>query len=369
LGSTELFYLICTAGYFLLALILFFGVNKRLKLTARQDLPSVSVIVAARNEEENIAACLAALNDLEYPRHLLEIVVVNDRSEDRTHEIISQFLQKNSRFTYIIRKTKSENLSGKAAALAQGIEASSGELIFITDADCRVPRHWLLRMQRYFSSDVGIVLGFTALDFGRNLFFALQAVDWLYLLSAAAGAIGLGHPLSWIGNNFAMRRETYKEVGGYQGVGYSLTEDFALLRAVVRKTDWRVTFCQEKDSLIVSKPVSTFPGFISQRKRWALGGMRLHWFGKILIVLSFFVHAAALASVFFGVIQWGAILFASILIGDFLIFYNSLKKFRQWNLLILLPIYKLFSFFYMLVLALILAVHRRVVWKGIQYQR
>jgi len=364
---------ICAAafgvGYFALAMVLVVGLNRKFDLVGEDDLPSVSVIVAARNEEENIAACLAALDQLDYPRELLEIVVVNDRSQDRTHEIISRFVRKNPDFTYLNLKNKSTKLSGKAAALAQGIEMSRGQLIFITDADCIVRPRWLHRMQRHFSPEVGIVVGFTVLGSEKNIFAKLQALDWIYLLSAAAGAIGLGYPLSWIGNNFAIRRETYDDVGGYQGVGYSLTEDFALLRAVARRTNWRVAFSAARDGLVTSQPVRTFADFISQRKRWAIGGANVHWLGKILIVFSFFVHLIAIGSALSGVSFFSAILFASIFIGDFLILYKLLKKFELWRLLPLLPIYKLFSFFYMLILALILVFHRRVVWKGIQYQR
>ncbi len=356
------------SGYGFFALALFKGSRAKWPVVKDGKLPSVSVIVPARNEEKNIVACMESLEQLDFPRELLQIVIVNHCSVDRTHEIISKFIHDKPHFTYVKIRNEPVKLSGKAAALSEGIKNSRGEIIFTTDADCIVPPGWLRSMVRFFVPDVGVVLGFTVVKIKKKIFFKLQAIDWLYLLSVGAGAIGIKKPLSWFGNNFAIRREVYDSVGGYEGIGFSLAEDFALFNAVSRLSKWKVAFSIDKNCLVITQPVEKFFDFISQRKRWAIGARDVPWFGKLMIVFSFFMHLFLIASFFTANFIFAATLFSSILIFDILLISEAAKKLQYRRLLLWLPFYKIFSFLYMLILAITLVFRRRVVWKGIQYQ-
>jgi len=229
----------------------------------------VSIIVAARNEADHIKDCLSSLAQLDYPQNLLEIVVVNDRSQDGTHKIITQFIKDHPTSKYSQVETINPGLSGKANAISHGINLSKGEIILITDADCIVPENWVKKMVSYFAKPVGLVAGFTLLDYSTRIFDKLQNLDWAYMLSVAAGAIGMNIPLTCIGNNFAFRRHVYEEIGGYEGVGFSVTEDFALLKAIATRTDWKIIFPVDAECLVISKPVRTLGQFFSQRKRWS----------------------------------------------------------------------------------------------------
>jgi len=194
-----------------------------------------------------------------------------------------------------------------------------------------------------------------------------KSLDWSYMLSVAAGSIGLNIPLTCIGNNFAMRRNTYKEVGGYEGVGFSVAEDFALLMAIAQKTNWKIVFPLEIQSIVYSKPVKNLIEFFKQRKRWAIGGTSVHWFGKLLIIESVFIHFAIVYLLIIGKFLFASSLFGVILISDLLLIYPLLKKINKKKLLFFLPIYKFFSLFYMLILSVILLVNPTVEWKGIKY--
>ncbi|MEI9943927.1 MAG: glycosyltransferase [Chitinophagaceae bacterium] len=91
----------------------------------------ISVIIPARNEEENIGKLLNALNEQTYPKESFEIIVVDDHSEDGTTNIVSTF----PRVKLISLKDDNIN-SYKKKAIETGIAAATGELIVTTDADC-----------------------------------------------------------------------------------------------------------------------------------------------------------------------------------------------------------------------------------------
>ncbi len=321
------------------------------------------MIVAARNEAENIDQCLSSLDRLVYPQHLLEIFIVNDRSVDETHEIITEFIKDKSYFNYLFNENESPNLSGKANAISQAIKKSNGEIILITDADCEVPSRWIQNMLSYFHEDVGIVAGFTRLQ-NNGFFSKMQSLDWAYMLTVAAGSVGIGVPLTCIGNNFAFRREAYDAVGGYETVGFSVTEDFALLQSITKNTNWKVVAPIKSQSIVQSKPAKNYFDFFKQRQRWAVGGKSVHWFGKLLIVINFFLLAAIFSLLMLGKFLPAGEIFTVTLFCDLLLLFPTLKKAGKQKLIFLLPIYKIFSFCYMLILSLILLFNPTVEWKG-----
>ncbi len=354
-------------SYFGFSLALCHGIKRNYEINQAQNL-FVSVIVAARNEAENIHDCLTSLTRLDYPEEFLEIIIINDRSEDTTDQIISQFINDKSRFKYLSIFKSIPNLSGKASAISQAIGYSKGEIIIITDADCVVPKNWVQKMTSYFTNQIGVVAGFSLLDFSKGLFNKIQNLDWTYLLSVAAGAVGLGIPLTCMGNNFAFRRGAYDEVGGYEGVGFSVTEDFALLKAIAQKTKWKIAFPIDPECLVNSKPTKSLKDFFSQRKRWATGGMSVHWFGKILITTSLITHLIFLGLLIFSQkFFWEIAMLLLILFNDYLILKMPLNLLNMKVYLKYLPHYKIFFLFYSIVLLFQLLFIPTITWKGIQY--
>ena len=139
----ELIFAITVFLYFIQIALFLIGANKRYdKIQSEDDLPTASVIVAARNEENNILACIESLDKLDYPEGKLEIILVDDFSEDGTKKIIDEFIADKPKFRLIQPSLKLTEKVGKANALANGIRASKGEIILTTDADCAVSPTW-----------------------------------------------------------------------------------------------------------------------------------------------------------------------------------------------------------------------------------
>ena len=119
----------------------------RLRSSSNSDyLPFVSVVIAARNEEGNIERCIEALKKQDYSNKLFEVIIINDRSTDNTAEIIAGKTDSVSNFHTLTIKDLPVNTSPKKFALQKGIEASKGEIILTTDADCVPKPGWISGM-------------------------------------------------------------------------------------------------------------------------------------------------------------------------------------------------------------------------------
>jgi cellulose synthase/poly-beta-1,6-N-acetylglucosamine synthase-like glycosyltransferase len=276
----------------------------------------VSVVVAARNEQHNIENLLHDLVQQTYPSALYEIIIVNDGSEDRTGEVIDNFVHQ---FDFVKQiYSQPDPVSGlfaKKNALNQGIRQGSGELILTIDADCRVKSTWIETMVSYFADDVGMVVGFSQLGKRGNqytLLERLQAIDFLTLMAAAQGSVNLNFPLAASGQNFAYRKQAFEQVGGYERIKNRVSGDDVLLLQLVKKlTSWKIRFAPSEKAFNWTQPEKTLKSFLNQRKRWASNGSYQFYLNKGFF---FFILTVFLMNIL-------------VLVGSPLYFfkYNSLK--------------------------------------------
>jgi cellulose synthase/poly-beta-1,6-N-acetylglucosamine synthase-like glycosyltransferase len=355
--------------YALSSFSLFYGLVRCRPARVSQQHPFVSVLIAARNEEDRLPACLQSLLNSTYPAGKFEILVIDDRSTDNTRLVAENFSRQNPHLRVIPIHQRLENLSGKASALCQGLEHARGEIILLTDADCRVPSNWMAQMAGYFTPGVGLAGGFTLLSEGNrkaSLFTSVQTLDWIYLLTIGAGAAGLGRPVSIIGNNFAFRRAAYEAVGGYQKIGFSIIEDFALMRAIDEQTDWQIVFPLDPQLAITSDPAKTWREFYEQRQRWAAGGKEAGGLAKAFLLAAFLGHLACLVAAFISTALAASCFF--ILAGaDFLLLWQSTRRLKRQELLRIFPLFEIYYFFYSFFFAPTVLLPARVRWKGVQY--
>ena len=155
----------------------------------------VSVIIAARNEEENISRCLISVLNQSYPASLYEIIVVNDRSTDRTRAILEGFAAEYDRVVEVHVSNTPTGWAPKKHAIQTGIEKARGELLLFTDADCEVGPEWIDALVSLFEPDTGVVIGYSAVR-SDGFFEELQRIDFLAMMSAACGIANLGFPLA-----------------------------------------------------------------------------------------------------------------------------------------------------------------------------
>ena len=303
--------------------------------------PTVSILIAARNEETTIRACLEAVARLDYPPECVEVLIGNDQSTDRTGEVVIDFITDKPHFRLIAISESQTNLRGKANVLAQLARLARGQYLFFTDADTQVPPDWLTEMSRYLAGNVGIVTGVT-LPAGPCLFHTLQSIDWLYNLTLTHLVSSFGVPVTAMGNNMAVSRTAYDAVGGYESLPFSVVEDYALFRAVVGQ-DFGFRNLLSETVLARTRPVDTLRQFLSQRKRWMRGATDLPvWMvislyvqylaGPLLLLLGWFAPALAVS-------LYVLKLFVQTLVISFGL--GRLRQTRLWPYALLFEVYQL----------------------------
>lgn len=328
------------------------------------DLPRVSVVVPARNEQANIGACIESLIACDYPQHLLEIIVVNDRSIDDTGRIIDDLAAQHP-WIRAVHRTEADavaNLRGKPGALQAGIDQASGELLVLTDADCRVQTGWIRTMVEPFAdAGVGMVCSFTTVRRG-NLFALIQDIEWLYTSGMAQSANNNGKPLGCFGNNMALRASTFREIGGYRSISFSVTEDLALLQAI-RRAESRVAFICEPDSRVETEPCTSIGEYLRQKQRWVQGGLGLGWRGITFAATSVIYWFGLAYSIVVAEPSWIVLFICLRMVGDGMLITNSALRLRRYYLLPAVAPTILLLLLLELLLP-VLALQKRVVWKG-----
>ena len=269
-----LFTAILAAGYAVIVLRLFFCArNLKRGENARQLF--VSVIVAARNEEQNIGRCLDASVQQTYPAHRFEIIIVDDRSTDKTAAIVEKFCRQFSHVKLKQIEKVPAGIAPKKFAIEQGIESAKGEIILTTDADCAPAPGWVEAMISYFEPDVGLVAGFSPLEEENSdsVFTRLFTLDSLSLAAVAAGGFGMGRPLTCSGRNLGYRKETFRAVGGFKEIQHFVSgDDDLLLHLVSRQSLWKTRYAANRNAIVRSKAPSSFKQFANQRIRHASKG-------------------------------------------------------------------------------------------------
>jgi cellulose synthase/poly-beta-1,6-N-acetylglucosamine synthase-like glycosyltransferase len=325
----------------------------------------VSVVVAAKDEEKNLPACLESLVRIDYPRELLEIIVVNDQSSDRTASIVDGFA---ARYDNVKRIDAAESLvtRGKANALSQGIDAAAGEFIFLTDADCSVPPTWVAGTLKYFDERTGIVGGVTLISNTQSIVSGIQSLDWDFLLSIASGAATLRKPVACLGNNLAFRKRAYEDVGGYRKINFSVTEDYALFKAVARSGSWEYRYPMDKDTLVETLPVKTLKEVFAQRRRWATGGKDTGLFGIVTLAPGFLLHWMVLISIVFSPVLFLISFLLKVLL-DGLFVLPTLKHYGKIAHLKFILSFEIYYLVYVAVLPFSVYLGKAITWKGRKY--
>ena len=365
--TLTVFFAIFTSLYVGQCLLFIYGLKKEKSEKNYSFEPKVSIVTAARNEEKNIHSFLESLASIDYPSEKLEIIVVDDNSTDATPKIIKEFVSGHPGILTLTAQLSKDHLRGKANAIAQGIDRSTGEIILMTDADCVVQPSWVRATAQNFGEKTGVVAGLTLLQPG-GWFAGMQSLDWAYILAVASAAMSLNNPLSCIGNNFSFRRSAYDEVGGYRGTKFSVTEDFALFKAITESGRWGYRYPFEKETLVFSRACSNMTELYRQKRRWGVGGKDMPISGMAIMVIAFCMHTLMLASPFVGINT--TLLLSGVLlkvVSDFLLIRIPLVKTEQTDQLKYFALFQLYYIVYVIMLPFAVFLGGRVVWKGRKY--
>lgn len=263
--------LLLTAVYLLVLVYLIKGwaALRRPKAGTGNFSTKVTILIAARNEEARITYTIDDILAQDYPRHLTEIIIVDDHSTDRTAEIIGSYAEKGVKLLQL-KEDKPLN-SYKKKAIAQAISLSNGELMVATDADCRMGSAWLSSIVDYYENYNPVMISSPVTYFEeRSLFEYMQTLEFAYLIGIGAAFIGNGRASTCNGANLAYRKDVFYEVGGFSGIDdLASGDDELLLQKVAERYPHRIGFLKKREAIVYTHAKHTLKEFLQQRRRWA----------------------------------------------------------------------------------------------------
>lgn len=342
---------------------------KDFKENADAKFSNVSVIVALRNEEKYIEKLLNSLGKQDFPKDQLEIVLVNDHSEDKTVEIIRQYINVHSELNIKLIHAQGE---GKKAAIKTGIDNARNDVIITTDGDCAVGATWLRRLVEYCQlQKPKLAVGPVVYEQKRGFLQQFYMLDFISLVASGAGSLGAGLPLMANGANLLFTKHTYQDIVDYQsGKSHASGDDVFLLHAVADQFGSKsVHFIKDPSTIVYTNPPENMRAFLSQRKRWASKAVAYSSWWSILVSLSVFALNIMLVLSFLASFlrPWYLVIFGLFILLKMMIDFPLLQYFAEFvNRKKAVPYHFLFAFVYpfYIVIAGFSSLLFRFNWKG-----
>ncbi|PSR13984.1 MAG: hypothetical protein DA408_08100 [Bacteroidetes bacterium] len=232
------------------------------------NLPLLTVLIPARNEAAGIEQCIHAVLAQDYPRELLEVIVIDDHSTDTTAALVTALAD--DRVQLLRLSDIPGSPTGKKAALQAGIDQGRGAFIVTTDADCRAPAGWLRAFARARAQGYEMVLAPVSIAYSPGLLTAWQGLDVAGTMLLTGAAAASGKPLLANGANFGFTPTFFAALGGYTGNDHRASgDDLFLLQKAVAQRPAALTFLYVAEALVTTAAAPTWCSLFWQRLRWA----------------------------------------------------------------------------------------------------
>ncbi len=232
----------------------------------------ISVIIPARNEEKNIAACLDSVCNQSYPKNLFEVLVVDDHSTDNTAVIIKNYEAQQVKLISLKDFISCAELNSyKKKAIEIAIQHSTGELIVTTDADCIVPESWLQIIAAFYVQfNPAFIAAPVAINCSNKFIEFFQALDFMMLQGITGASVHKKIHSMCNGANLAYTKKAFEEVGGFSGIdSIASGDDMLLMHKIYKRYPDKVMFLKSKEVIVQTAPVNSIGEFFNQRIRWA----------------------------------------------------------------------------------------------------
>ena len=232
----------------------------------------ISIIIPARNEEENIAACLDSIIDQNYLTHLFEVLVVDDHSVDNTNKIVLRYWDKNVKLINLKDfVAPGEINSYKKKAIEIAIQQSTGELIVTTDADCIASNNWLSTIAAFYEErKPEFIVIPVAINSSSRFIEIFQSLDFMTLQGITGASVHKKIHSMCNGANLAYTKKAFKAVDGFKGIDKIASgDDMLLLHKIYTRYPEGIAYLKSTKAVIQTQPVHSVGQFFNQRIRWA----------------------------------------------------------------------------------------------------
>ena len=274
--------------YFFIAIVFiqifyYLGIFGKFAFTKPQEviqkkLP-VSVIVCAKNEEENVKNFIPLLAEQDYPD--FEIVLIDDASSDETLEVFEQFENQYPNIRLVKVKNNEAFWGNKKYALTLGIKSARKEYLLFTDADCYPSsKDWISGMTSQFTLDKTIVLGYGAYDkIERSFLNKIIRFETLLTAIQYFSWAKAGFPYMGVGRNLAYKKEEFFNVNGFiNHIQIRSGDDDLFVNEAANKTNVAIVY--NTDSFTYSKPKQSYKEWFSQKRRHVTTASHYKFFDK-----------------------------------------------------------------------------------------
>jgi poly-beta-1,6-N-acetyl-D-glucosamine synthase len=289
---TQLFYYL-----FVFARLIFY----RKKPAQPYEQVPVSVVICAKNEEENLRRFLPLILEQEYPKY--EVIVVNDCSKDNTEIILDELKQKYKHLKSTIIKEDEKFSHGKKLALTIGIKAASYEYLILTDADCEpASKNWLKEMQKNFTGEKNMVLGYGGYFTEKGFLNNIIRYETVFTAMQYLGFALAGKPFMGVGRNLAYKRELFFKNKGFANHLHLMSgDDDMFVQQVAGPNNTAAEFSHEAHTRSI--PKRTFKSWFLQKRRHLTTGMHYRVLIKFRLSLEILTRYTLIASFVYLLLQ------------------------------------------------------------------
>jgi glycosyltransferase involved in cell wall biosynthesis len=278
---------------------------------------TISILIPARNEAENIGDCIDSILNQTYPKHLFEIIILDDFSEDKTPEIVANYEKDSFKNVRLIKVSDNisadETQSFKKKAIEIGIKNASGELIVTTDADCIAQPNWLefigslydLKQPKFIAAPVNF-------HQEQNDFERFQSLDFIGMMGITGSGIYTKIMRMCNGANLAYPKTVFEEVKGFQGIdSHASGDDMMLMQKIARIYPNDILYLKNQNATIFTTAKPTLKSFINQRVRWSTKSKGYEEKQVTLILIGVWLFCVSIPFTFLATIFFGKIMLAA----------------------------------------------------------
>lgn len=290
------------AVYILLLIFCFIGLLRLKKQTLVDDehCPNVTVIICAKDEEKNIRATLDSLLAQDYPKEKIHLITANDRSLDKTGEILESYKTKFHKMDVLHIRECPRGISPKKNALNKALELVETQFIMATDADALHKPGWLRSYVSLDQENLGLATGVSI--FAKDTFSSKREKRWQSMQTlenlshnmVMAGAMGNGWGLTSNGNNVYYNRRIFDGKDAMRLDVVSGDDTFTVYEAL--RQNLKVVFNIHPDSLVKLVPENSIADIVNQRVRW---GSKVIKSNFSVVLLGIFLELFYLSTIFF----------------------------------------------------------------------
>jgi glycosyltransferase involved in cell wall biosynthesis len=314
----------------------------------------VSVVICARDEDENLARNLPGVLVQKYPT-THEVVVVNDNSVDDSKYILQE-LKKTFKSLHVVELTQEAKLiSGKKYPLSVGIREAKHEILLLTDADC-VPasEEWMHKIQDAYDDQTEIVLAYGAYHRKKGLLNKLIRFETFHTAIQYLSYALAGIPYMGVGRNLSYKKELFLRNRGFSSINHIPSgDDDLFINRVATKKNTRVVI--DPDAITRSIPKTTWSGWLRQKARHYTTAKYYKPQHKFLLglyfITQFLYYPLAVASICLFDWRWAVGVFGLRFLWQAIVLYRSMRKLGEGDLWPWFLFLDMWMFFYYLIFA------------------